>query len=59
MVCRFIALDENSTRFEYEFEYVRISWILPKLMFLLFPGMFRKQGEKWMRQFKEYVESQE
>lgn len=59
MLCRFIALDESSTRIEYEFEYVRISWVLPKLMFLLFPGMFRKQGEKWMRPFKEYVESQE
>lgn len=56
MLCRFVPLDENNTRYEYEFEYTRISWIMPKLMSILFPGMFRKQGEKWMRQFKEFAE---
>ena len=58
MQVRFIAEDENTTRYEYTFEYVRIRWIMPKLMFFLFPGMFRKQGEKWVRQFKEFVEKQ-
>ncbi len=58
MKCRFVPLDENTTRYEYEFEYVRIDWVMPKLMSLLNPGMFRKQGEKWMRQFKEFVERQ-
>lgn len=56
MKCTFVALDENKTRYEYEFEYTRVSWIMPRLMMMLFPGMFRKQGEKWMRQFKEFVE---
>lgn len=58
MKCRFIRLDENSCRYEYEFEYTRVSWLMPKLMFLLFPGMFRKQIEKWIRQFKEFAENQ-
>lgn len=31
---------------------------MPKLMAILFPGIFKKQGEKWMRQFKEFAEKQ-
>lgn len=58
MKCKFVPLGDNKTRYEYEFEYTRINWIIPKLMAILFPGMYRKQGEKWMRQFKEFVEKQ-
>ena len=58
MKCKFVALGDNQTRYDYEFEYTRISWIMPKLIALLFPGMYRKPGEKWMRQFKEFVEKQ-
>lgn len=58
MKCTFVPLDDNRTRYEYEFEYTRINWVMPKLMAVLFPGMYRKQGEKWMRQFKEFVEKQ-
>ena len=58
MKCRFLPLNDNRTRYEYEFEYTRVSWILPKIMVTLFPAMFRKQGEKWVTQFKEFVEKQ-
>ena len=58
MRCNFIVLDKNKTRYAYEFEYTRINWVMPKLMAILFPGIYRKQGEKWMRQFKEFVEKQ-
>ena len=58
MKCTFKALGDNKTRFEYEYEYTRINWIMPKLLAILFPGMYRKQGEKWMQQFKESVEKQ-
>jgi len=58
MKCTFIEINENQTRYEYEFEYTRINWVLPKLMTILFPSMYRKQGEKWMKQFKEFVEKQ-
>ena len=57
MKVRFVEIDANTTRYEYEFEYLRINWLLPKLIAILFPGMYRKQGEKWMKQFKSYVES--
>lgn len=36
----FVPLDEYKTRYEYEFEYTRIEWIMPRLMSILFPGMF-------------------
>ena len=58
MRCKFVELAEDRTRYEYEFEYTRINWIMPKLMAILFPSMYRKQGEKWMKQFKEFVERQ-
>ncbi len=58
MKCTFTEIASNKTLYEYEFEYTKISWILPKLMAILFPGMYRKQGEKWMKQFKEFVENQ-
>lgn len=58
MKCKFIELDHQRTRYEYEFEYTRMNWVMPKLIAILFPGMYRKQGEKWMRQFKEFVEKQ-
>lgn len=58
MKCKFTALEKNKTKYEYEFEYTRIDWFMPKLMAILFPSMYRKHGEKWMRQFKEYVEKQ-
>lgn len=58
MRCKFIALEDQKTRYEYEFEYTRINWVIPKLIAILYPGMYRKQGEKWLRQFKEFVEKQ-
>lgn len=58
MKCTFVPIDKNTTRYEYEFEYTRINWIMPKLIAILFPGMYRKQGDKWMTQFKEFVETQ-
>jgi len=56
MKTTFTALSENQTRYEYEVHYVRINWIMPRLMSILFPSFFRKQIEKWMFQFKVFVE---
>ena len=58
MLCTFTALSKNRTRYETEVEYTRMSWIMPKLISILFPGMYRRQGEKWMKNFKEFVEAQ-
>ena len=58
MKCTFSKITANKTLYQYEFEYTRIDWFLPKLFAILFPGTYKKQGEKWMRQFKEFVEKQ-
>ena len=58
MKVRFEELDANKTRYHYDIEYSRINWVIPKLMAILFPGMYRKQGEQWMQNFKEFVERQ-
>ncbi len=57
MKCTFSESGIQKTNYIIEIEYTRISWVLPKLMALLFPGMFKKQVEKWMRNFKTFVES--
>ena len=57
MKCTFTALDSNRTLYENEVEYTRINWFLPKLMAILFPGVYKKQGHKWMVNFKNSVES--
>lgn len=58
MKCRFIALSDNKTRYTSEIEYTRINWLMPRLMAILFPGMFRKPAQRWMNNFKEFVEKQ-
>ncbi|MEP1097367.1 MAG: SRPBCC family protein [Cyclobacteriaceae bacterium] len=54
--CRFTALADNKTRYESEVEYTRINWLMPRLMAILFPSMYRKPAEKWMKNFKELAE---
>lgn len=58
MKCVFTKISDTQTRYEYEYEYIRINWFMPKLMAILFPNMYRKQGEKWIQQFKHFVEKQ-
>lgn len=56
MKCYFIALSGNETRCEYEYEYTRINWIMSRLIAILFPSMYKKPAEKWLKQFKAFVE---
>ena len=58
MKCRFVPVGETQTRYESDFEYTRMNWIMPRLIAILFPGMYKRQGEKWMKNFKRFVESQ-
>ena len=58
MTNRFETLDENNTRYISEIEYTQFNGIMPKLMAWMFPGLFKKQVNKWMSQLKEFVENQ-
>lgn len=58
MKTSFIAIDKNTTKYVTEVEYVVFRGFIPKVLGLFFKGMFRKQGEKWMMNFKNFVEEQ-
>ena len=54
----FTALNENQTRWEADVEYTKFNGFVPKLMAFLFPGIFKKQVQKWLYQFKAFAESE-
>ena len=58
MKCTFTAIDENTTRYEYEFEYTEVRGFVPKMMMRFAPGMFKKPAARWMNQFKVFAEIQ-
>ncbi|QIE59640.1 SRPBCC family protein [Rasiella rasia] len=57
MKCRFVAINDHQTRYEYEYLYTRMT-LMPKIMSWINPGMFSKPPKKWLQQFKEFVEKQ-
>lgn len=52
----FEPISETRTRYNSEVEYTELRGYMIKIMAALFPGMFRKQVQKWMDQFKAFVE---
>lgn len=56
MVCRFEDLGGGKTRYHYAYEYTRIDWVMPKLISILLPSMYKKPAEKWLAQFKSFAE---
>jgi len=58
MTSRFIEINEGrGTRFEVDVDYTKFNGFMPRLMAMLFPGVFRKQSQKWFDQFKFHAES--
>lgn len=58
MKCRFTSLENGSTRYDVAVEYTRINWVMPRLMAMLFPGMYKRPARKWLDNFKRFVEAQ-
>ena len=54
----FTPINGSQTEYKTEGEYTRINWVMPRLMAILFPSMFRKQAYKWMKNFKQFAENQ-
>lgn len=54
---RFQEISPNKTRYISEVEYTKFNGLVPKFMALVFPGVFKKQSQKWMDQFKAFSES--
>lgn len=58
MNVKFIPLANESTRYISEVHYTEFNGFVIKLLVKFFPGMFKKQVQKWMNQFKVYCESE-
>ena len=56
MKCTFTSLSENQTRYDSEIEYTGLRGFFPKMLGFLFPGMFKKQVQKWLDNFKVFAE---
>lgn len=54
---RFNKINEVTTQYISEVEYMQFNGLFIKLMARLLPNMFKKQSEKWMLQFKTFAES--
>ena len=52
----FSSIHDNRTQYIAEVEYTKFNSILPKLMSVFFPGIFKKQTQKWLDQFKAFAE---
>jgi len=52
----FEAISSQSTLIRSDVEYTAFHSFLPKIMAKLFPGMFKKQSQKWLDQFKALAE---
>lgn len=57
MESKFEIIDDNKTRFSAEIEYTQFKGFMIKIIAKLFPGMFKKQGDKWLERFKIYTEN--
>jgi len=53
---RFEPIGNNKTRYTSEVEYTQFNGFMIKGIAKLFPGKFKAQSQKWMDQFKEFVE---
>lgn len=58
MFVKFKALDEQTTLYEVDIEYTAFRGFLIKLITIIYPSMFRKQVDKWLVNFKTFVEKQ-
>ena len=59
MLCTFKELDSNSTQCNWEIEYTAFRGFVINVMKTLFPSMFKKQVQKWLQNFKTFVEKQD
>ncbi len=59
MLCTFKELDNNTTQCDWQIEYTAFRGFIINAMKTLFPSMFKKQVQKWLQNFKVFVEKQD
>lgn len=55
---KFTVLSENKTRWEANIDYIEMKSFMLKVMAFIMPGMFKKQTQKWLNQFKTFAENE-
>ncbi len=58
MFSSFEDIDGKSTLYSTKVNYIELKGFMIKIMAKLFSGKFKKGPEKWMQQFKVFVESE-
>lgn len=58
LTTEFRAIDDNLTKLTYEVEYTAFRGVVPRLMAFFVPGVFKRQVQKWLVQFKKFVEEE-
>lgn len=56
-ITRFTSINQNTTKYTSEVDYIKFNGILIKLIAKLFPRKFKTQSQKWMNQFKRFAEN--
>lgn len=54
----FTELSDTETRYDAEIHYTKFKGAIVKIMAFLFPSFFKKQVQKWLKNFKVFVEKQ-
>lgn len=58
MKSTFTVISPNETRYDAEIHYTKFKGAIVKIMAFLFPSFFKKQVQKWLNNFKVFVEKQ-
>lgn len=56
MKVKLTPLTNDKTHYVTEIEYTKFNGFIIKTIAKLFPSMFKKQVQKWLEQFKSYIE---
>lgn len=51
-----LPVETGKTKYISEIEYTHFKGFMNKMMALHMPGMFKKQTQKWLDQFKAFAE---
>jgi hypothetical protein len=58
MESTFTLLNENQTRYDADINYTALRGFIIKLMSFLAPSFFKKQVQKWLNNFKIFLENE-
>ena len=55
-IAEFEAINEEETRYTVTIEYFRARWGGPRLLLKFFPKKMKQMSDKWMYNFRDFVE---